>query len=250
VALLGRNGAGKTTLARLAIALLQPTAGTVEVNGVSTAGRRPEDLAAHAGYLFQHPDRQLFARTALDEAAFAPRQLGRGEREARETARAALDRVGLAAAAATHPLDLAPADRKLLALAAAIAQAPALYLLDEPTQGFDRPTLTRVGTLLREEAAVGRAAMVVTHDLGFVAEWCDRAVLLAHGRVAHDAPSDAFVRDVVEAPRDGLVAPVQARLGAALDPRGRPVRAADVIRALRLRCPPSERGVSSPDVPC
>lgn len=249
-ALVGRNGAGKTTLTRLAMALLHPHAGRVEVNGVATAGRRPEDMAAHAAYLFQHPDRQLFARTALDEAAFGPRQLGRSTSDAHAAAREALGRVGLAAHEETHPFDLAPAERKLLALAAALAQAPALYLLDEPTQGFDRPTLARVGRILREEAAANRAAVVVTHDLAFVAEWCDRAVLLVDGRLARDRPAETFVREVVDAPHDGLVAPVQARLGAALDPGERPVREGDVVSALRSRCSGSEGGVSSPRATC
>jgi len=250
VALVGRNGAGKTTLTRLAMALLHPQRGRVDVNGVSTADRRPEDMAAHAAYLFQHPDRQLFARTALDEAAFGPRQLGRAPSDANAAARQALARVGLAAHEQTHPFDLAPAERKLLALAAALAQGPVVYLLDEPTQGFDRPTLARAGRILREEADAGRAAVVVTHDLAFVAEWCDRAVLLVDGRIVHDRPADAFVREVVDAPHDGLVAPIQARLGAALDPRERPVRERDVVRVLRSRCSRSEGGVSSPDAPC
>jgi len=250
VALVGRNGAGKTTLTRLAMALLHPQRGRVVVNGVSTADRRPEDMAAHAAYLFQHPDRQLFARTALDEAAFGPRQLGRAPSDAHAAARQALARVGLAAHEQTHPFDLAPAERKLLALAAALAQGPVVYLLDEPTQGFDRPTRARAGHILREEAAAGRAAVVVTHDLAFVADWCDRAMLLVNGRIVHDRPADAFVREVVEAPRDGLVAPIQARLGAALDPRERPVRGRDVVRVLRSRCSRSEGGVSSPDAPC
>ena len=76
VALLGVNGAGKTTLTRLAMALRHPSAGRVLTAGRDTAGRQPEDLADVAGYLFQHPEAQLFARTVHAEVAFGPERLG------------------------------------------------------------------------------------------------------------------------------------------------------------------------------
>ena len=86
VALVGENGAGKTTITKLIAALLHPGGGVVEVCGVSTVGRVPEDFASSVGYLFQHVDQPLFAKTLMDEVAFGPLRAGKAVAEAREMA--------------------------------------------------------------------------------------------------------------------------------------------------------------------
>ncbi len=236
VALLGRNGVGKTTVTRLAVALAHPQRGEVIVAGETTRGRQPEDLAGRAAYLFQHPDRQLFARRTLDEVAFGPIQAERPRADALARARSALHAVGLEGHEDTHPHDLSATDRKLLALAAALAQTGDLLVLDEPTQGFDRPARDLVGARLRDHAGQGGAALVVTHDLGFVADWCDRALVLHDGRVAYDGPVPDLVRDQERVRVLGLRQPPAARVSVALRLAGQPVRHAEVSAALVPRC--------------
>jgi energy-coupling factor transport system ATP-binding protein len=235
-ALLGRNGAGKTTLTRLVVALLHPCCGAVWVGARNTARLAPEDLAYWVGYVFQDPDRQLFARTVEEEAAFAPRQLGRSGVEARRAAREALARVGLADLAAAHPYDLSFPQRKLLALAAALAQAPRVLVLDEPTQGLDREGVERVSTTLRTVAASGVGVLAVTHDLAFAVETLERAVVLEEGRVVYDGPCAALATDAARLTEWGLDAPAAARLSVALGLPGTPVHAEAVAAALRERC--------------
>lgn len=224
VALLGPNGAGKTTLTKLMVALLHPSRGDVQVGGVSTRGLAPEDVAHRAAYVFQHSDQQLFATTVKDEVAFGPRQLGRAPAEVEHDVESALERVGLGARRETHPYDLPPAERKLVALAAALAQRPQLLVLDEPTQGLDRTGKARVTHVIRSVAEKGGAVIAVTHDLGFVAEALDRAVVLRGGVVASDGPAAKVVA--------GSRA-VTARVSVALRLPGSPVKMADVVAAIR-----------------
>ena len=224
VALLGPNGAGKTTLTKLMVALLQPGRGEVLVGGESTRGQAPEDVASRAAYVFQHSDQQLFAITVEGEVAFGPRQLGRTPAEVASDVESALERVGLGARRETHPYDLPPAERKLVALAAALAQRPQLLVLDEPTQGLDRTGKARVTRVIQSVAEQGGAVIAVTHDLGVVGDVLDRAVVLEHGAVVSDGPAARVVA--------GSRA-VTARVSAALRLPGTPVRTADVVAGVR-----------------
>lgn len=194
VAILGANGAGKTTLTRLVVALEHPWAGEVAVMGRSTKGRSPSDLATSVAYVFQHPARQFFARSVLEEVAYAPQALGKTRAAALDAASAALVLVGLADTTAVHPHDLPSGAQKLVALAAAVAQDPAVLILDEPTQGLDLAGLLRVAGVVRELRERGVTVLAVTHDMTFVAEAFDRLWLVGERTVAADERvSDLFV---------------------------------------------------------
>lgn len=186
VALLGANGAGKTTLTRLAMALRHPPQGRVWTCGRDTAGRGPEDFADVAGYLFQHPEAQLFAQTVRGEVAFGPSQLGWSAGRLATAVAAVLEELGLTPHAEQHPYDLPAPIRRLVALAAALVAAPRLLILDEPTAGLDRASRARVADAVLSRRREGTAVLAVTHDFGFAAEVLDRAVVLGGARVTHD----------------------------------------------------------------
>ncbi len=188
VALLGANGAGKTTLTRLAMALLHPAAGRVITAGRDTAGRRPEDLAESVGYLFQHPEAQLFARSVRAEVAFGPERLGWSPARIDVAVDSILDELGLSDRADHHPYDLPQPTRRLVALAAALVADPRLLILDEPTAGLDRAARGRVAGVVLARRAAGTAVLAVTHDLAFAAGVLDRAVVLEGKRMALDLP--------------------------------------------------------------
>ena len=195
VALLGANGAGKTTLTRLAMALRHPQHGSVTTCGRETAGRQPEDLADVAGYLFQHPEAQLFAQTVRAEVAFGPERLGWTAGQVATAVGAVLGELGLAPHADQHPYDLPAPTRRLVALAAALVASPQLLILDEPTAGLDRASRARVAGAVLARRRAGTAVLAVTHDFGFAAEVLDRAVVLGEARVTHDtALADIFGR--------------------------------------------------------
>ncbi|HKE91495.1 MAG TPA: ABC transporter ATP-binding protein [Gemmatimonadales bacterium] len=232
VALVGHNGAGKSTLMRLVVGLLEPTEGTVLVGDWDTRSRRPEQLAYRVGSLFQHADQQLFARTVREDVAFGPRATGVPGVEASTRVARALEVLGLEAVAGEHPYDLPPPERKLAALAGALALEPLLLVLDEPTAGLDRRARERVAAALEGRAAAGTTLLVITHDLEFAAEHLDRGLLLDHGRLEQDAPlSDILARG--SGLEDlGLAPPPLSRLSAALSLPGRPIRAREVAAGL------------------
>ncbi|MFZ5625086.1 MAG: energy-coupling factor ABC transporter ATP-binding protein [Gemmatimonadota bacterium] len=186
VGLFGPNGAGKTTITRLAMALLHPTAGEVVAAGMSTRGRHPEDMAARAGYVFQQPEMQLFARTVREEVAFGPRQQGWDAHRIAQRTAEVLAELHLSADADQHPYDLPLARRRLVALAAALITEPALLILDEPTAALDRESRRIVERVVRRHAERGGAVVAVTHDLPFATECLDRALVLCEGKLLYD----------------------------------------------------------------
>jgi energy-coupling factor transporter ATP-binding protein EcfA2 len=237
-ALLGHNGAGKSTLMRLVTGLLTPARGAVWVGDWNTREQDPARLARRVGSVFQHADRQLFARTVREDVAFGPRALGVGVREVDRRVHRALTAVGLEAHAEEHPYDLPSPWRKLAALAGALALEPALLVLDEPTGGLDRRAREQVARALAERAAEGTAALVITHDLGFAADVLDRALVLERGRLAYDASLAALFADGGRLDDLGLVPPPPAALAAALRLPGLPIESRAVTAALGERCRP------------
>ncbi len=236
VALLGHNGAGKTTLTRLIVGLLHPTRGEILVAGVPNMGQAPEEIARDAAYVFQHPDQQLFSRSVIEEVSFGPLQLGRTDVDARDIAFHALLDLGIESHAGVHPYDLPPAERKLVALAAALAQQPRVLILDEPTQGLDRGTRARVCDVVLRSAESGVAVLAVTHDAAFVAECMERALVMRSGEIVADEKARSLVMDDARARTFGLASPPAARLSLALGLEGAPIRARDVALGIsRLR---------------
>lgn len=228
VALLGPNGVGKTTLTRLLVALLRPQRGTVRVGDWDVAARRPDEMARRVGYVFQHADQQLFERTVAADVAFGPRMLGRPA-----DVTAVLHELALDGDAQRHPYDLPAPRRKLVTLAGVLAMEPAVLVLDEPTAGFDSGLRDLVVAAVLRRLARGATVLAVTHDLSFVAEVASRIVVLRDGRVAADQPARALLHDVGSLAALGLRQPAAAAIGRAVGLPGEPVRAAEVVTALR-----------------
>jgi energy-coupling factor transport system ATP-binding protein len=229
VGLFGANGAGKSTLLRLAMALEHPGAGTVTTLGRSTSDRYPEDLAPRAGFLFQQPERQLFAMSVRAECALAPTLAGWTPDRTRDAVMATLQELGLADTANDHPYDLPLPQRRLVALAAILAADPELILLDEPTAALDFASRERVIDVIRERTQRGRTVVAITHDADFAHEALQRGLVLEGGRPVQDGR----IREVIDDRR--MVRP--AALAIALElgmPPGRD-RRAEVASALRNR---------------
>ncbi len=231
VGLLGINGAGKSTLLRLAMALDQPTAGTITVLDQETRGRHPEDFAPAVGFLFQQPERQLFAASVRSECAVGPRLAGWSDARVSSAVAAVLEELGLGDVADEHPYDLPLPRRRLVALAAVLATDPLLLLLDEPTAALDGASRDRVAAVVRQRVVRGRAVVAITHDDAFVHEALDRALLLDGGQV-----SLAAATRTVLAAAGGDIPPTLSLAVALGLPTGGDRRSA-VAAALRQRNP-------------
>lgn len=182
VALVGPNGSGKSTLGRLLVGLLRPGQGTVRLDEVDPADLEPADLAREAGYVFQDPERQFLARTVGEEVRLGlrPDELA-GVDEL-------MDRLGLPLAefGDRSPYRLSGGEQRRLSLACVLVRRPALLLLDEPTFGQDRRGYEALLAILRERVAEGTAVVAATHDERFVADFAERRVEMAAGRIVSD----------------------------------------------------------------
>jgi cobalt/nickel transport system ATP-binding protein len=208
VAVLGPNGAGKTTLMLHLNGLLQGS-GELEVTGLPVRGDTLAVLRARVGLVFQDPDDQLFMTTVAEDVAFGPRNMGLGESDVSERTQSALAAVRMEAAAPRAPHQLSMGERRRVAIAGVLAMEPELLVLDEPSANLD-PRARR--ELLDVLAALDRTLLVVTHDLPFAAELCERAVILSGGRVAADGPCHELLADA------GLLARHDLELPAGFDP--------------------------------
>lgn len=196
VGLVGPNGSGKTTLARLALGLLQPDSGRIEVRGRDRRDRHASDVARDIGLVFQNPADQLFKRSALMEASFGPRLRGAGRQEAERLAEAALLATGLFEVGDANPRDLGWSERRLLCLASMLAAQPPLLILDEPTAGLDPRQSAVVSRIMRLWARRGGGVLAVTHDRSWATTSCDSLVRMERGvlgvpeRVGQNALTD------------------------------------------------------------
>jgi energy-coupling factor transporter ATP-binding protein EcfA2 len=175
LAVTGPNGTGKSTLALLLAGLRAPTAGGVTASSELAAGMRPEphrwragELVSRIGTVFQNPEQQFLTGRLRDELALGPLRSGEHAATARATADDLLDRLGLAPFADANPYTLSGGQQRRLSVATALATAPRVLVLDEPTFGQDAATWRELVTLLAEQRARGCAVAVVTHDLDLV----------------------------------------------------------------------------------
>ncbi|MHC5009568.1 MAG: ATP-binding cassette domain-containing protein [Planctomycetota bacterium] len=195
VGLLGVNGSGKTTTLRLVLGLLAPTAGRIATFG-GAAGRRA--ARAQTGYVPEEA-RRFGNLTGLETVLlFAGLQGVRPRGERRRRAREALDLVGLAPKVhAQRVTGYSRGMARRLALAAAWVHRPRLLVLDEPTSGLDPLGKEEIHGLLDRHRREGGGTLLSTHDRVTAEGVCDRAVVLAEGRVVREgALSDLLRGDV------------------------------------------------------
>jgi cobalt/nickel transport system ATP-binding protein len=191
VAVLGPNGAGKTTL-MLHLNGLLSGAGSLSVAGIDAAGGNARELRARVGLVFQDPDDQLFMPTVREDVAFGPLNLGAAPHEAAARADTALREVRMEHVAQRAPHQLSLGQRRRVAIATVLAMDPSLLVLDEPSASLD-PRARR--ELLRMLEGLAQTLLVVTHDLPFAAELCERAVVLSGGRIVADGHCLDILRD-------------------------------------------------------
>ncbi|AKU96859.1 Vitamin B12 ABC transporter, ATPase component BtuD [Labilithrix luteola] len=189
VCVLGPNGAGKTTLVRVASGLLEPSAGSVELLGVSLTDpkRTRGDVARNLAVVEQMQEHALgFSVRDVVAMGRAPHQ-GAWMRTSEDDARViedAIVRCDLVALADRPAHALSGGEQKRVAIARALAQEPKVLLLDEPGAFLDvRHQMELYELLAAEVKERGLACLVVMHDLNVAAQFADRIVLMKAGRV-------------------------------------------------------------------
>jgi iron complex transport system ATP-binding protein len=203
VGVIGPNGAGKSSFLRLLACLLPPDTGVILIEGHDVARCPPGDVARRVASVPQN--------TTID-FAFAAREivlmgrhphLGRfaveSERDL-QIVEHAMAQTGTVAFAERSIATLSGGERQLVLIAKALAQQPHVLLLDEPVASLDIRHQLDVLNLVRRQVVEGVATIVVLHDLNLAARFCDRLILMAHGRIlAMGTPSEVLTEATLRA---------------------------------------------------
>jgi energy-coupling factor transporter ATP-binding protein EcfA2 len=190
IALVGHNGSGKTTLVKQLCGLLQPEEGMVKYKGEPLVGEHLASARLEIGLLFQDPDDQLFGNSLYEDVAFGPRNQGHPEVDVDLAVRQALKAVGLENLLFKPPHALSYGQKKRAALAGLLAMRPSVLILDEPTANLDPAQEQIFLNLLKDYQGT---LILISHDLIFLYELCERALVLDRGRVHHDYPLKELV---------------------------------------------------------
>jgi cobalt/nickel transport system ATP-binding protein len=190
VALLGPNGAGKTTLVHHLNGILLAGAGSVHVSGLPVTKPNLLETRRRVGVVFQDPDDQLFMPTVRDDVAFGPANLGLRGPELEARVRHALEQVGMADFADRPPHHLSFGQRRRVAVATVLAMEPEILVMDEPSSNLDPASRRELADIVR---SLDVTVLMVTHDLLYALELCERSVILSDGVIVADGPT----RDVL-----------------------------------------------------
>jgi len=199
--LIGPNGAGKTTLFNMVSGAIEPTSGTVELDGRDVTGLRPDQMN-RAGVARTFQNLQVFGSLSVLDNVLVARErhvrggvwralsglsgVGRIQTAQRELARDVLAQVELADLADSNAASLPYGLQRRVEVARALASEPRLLLLDEPLAGLSRAESSDLGVLLRDVASRGVTVLLVEHDVSTVMAVSDRVVVLDHGTLLAD----------------------------------------------------------------
>ncbi len=209
VVIFGRSGSGKSTLLRCINFLEEPTAGTVEVDGVSyeagpaNRARRKtiREIRSRTGMVFQ--EFNLFPHlSVIENVVEAPTTVKRMPRgEAEELGMRFLEMVGLTEKRDEYPIRLSGGQKQRVAIARALTMRPRVMLFDEPTSALDPELIEEVLAVMKDLALEsGTTMVVVTHEMGFAREVADRMAFMHEGSIIEEGPPAQIV-DSTKDPR-------------------------------------------------
>ena len=194
IVIAGPSGSGKSTMLRCVNGLETIDAGELLFDGrsIARAGKGLSALRSQIGMVFQQFN--LFPHmNVLDNITLAPVKVkGLDAGTAKARAMELLERVGIAEKADQYPADLSGGQQQRVAIARALAMDPKLMLFDEPTSALDPEMIREVLDVMRDLAREGMTMMVVTHEMGFAREVCDRIVFIDEGVIVEEGPPAEF----------------------------------------------------------
>ena len=195
VALLGPNGAGKTTLILHLNGILASGHGKVFVAGKlvdSTDKMALKQIRSKVGIVFQDPDDQLFMPTVGQDVAFGPYNMGLRDSELDKVVEDSLSLVGMLEYKDRPPHHLSFGQRRRVAVATVLAMKPEILVLDEPSSNLDPASRRELADILRSLAIT---IVMVTHDLPYALELCERSVILSGGIIVADNQTRRILGD-------------------------------------------------------
>ncbi len=195
VFVVGDSGSGKSTLIKLLLKELEPSSGTIRVNGVNLERMKKRAIPRYRrkiGCVFQD-FRLLKDRNVYENVAFAQRIVATPTKEIRKNVPAMLSLVGLAEKYKSSPKQLSGGEQQRVALARALVNSPDILLADEPTGNLDPKTSREIMKLLEEINARGTTVLVVTHDQDIVNTLKKRVIRMQRGIIVEDEQESGYI---------------------------------------------------------
>lgn len=192
VAIIGPNGAGKSTLITL-LNGVRKGEGEIKIFGTVINSVSKKYVRETVGIVFQNPDDQLFSHTIFEDVAFGPLNLGIHKSEIKDIVSRTLEEIGLSGFENREPHHLSFGEKKLASIATVIAMNPKIIALDEPTSNLDPFHRRKIINWINKND--DRTVMVTSQDLDFVAETCDRVVLMNSGKICADGKPSEILKN-------------------------------------------------------
>ena len=197
VFVVGDSGSGTSTLIKLLLKELEPTEGTITINGRKLNKIRRRQIPKfrrNIGVVFQD-FRLLKDRNIYDNVAFAQKVIGESNRSIKKNVPKLLSMVGLAAKYRSYPRQLSGGEQQRVAIARALINKPKILLADEPTGNLDANNAWEIMKLMEEINEQGTTVVVVTHNLEIVKAMNKRVITMQKGVVVDDTASDHYGKD-------------------------------------------------------
>ena len=194
--LVGESGCGKTTLGRTILRLIEPTSGSIKLNGVEITGLNRREMRAYrrdVQMIFQDPQASLDPRMKVVSIVTEPLRAFQkvGRQQLRDRAVSLLEKVGLKADDMDkYPHAFSGGERQRIGIARALCLNPSLIVADEPVSALDMSIQAQVLNLLTDlKAAFDFSSLIISHDLSVVNHMCDRVAVMYLGVIVETAPS-------------------------------------------------------------
>ncbi|WP_394911672.1 energy-coupling factor ABC transporter ATP-binding protein [uncultured Robinsoniella sp.] len=231
IAVIGKNGAGKSTLAKMLNGLLKPREGDVLIGDMNTRDYTTAQISKLAGYVFQNPDEQIFHAAVEKEVAFGPKRMKLKKEEIKRRTEEALKLTHLLEYREENPYNLPLSQRKFVTIAAVLAMEPDIYIFDEPTAGQDMAGNQKLAKILRHLHRKGKTVITITHDMEFVAENCEKIIVMANNKIIRTGSPEEIFWDMEVMKEANLKQPSVSRICRQLGFTG-PIRTSDAAKMI------------------
>lgn len=197
IAVIGPSGGGKSTLLRIIGGLLIPDSGTLKIDGETIAFNKKylQSYRQNIGFVFQ--SKGLFEHLTAMENMLLPlvHAFGLGKTQALDVSNKLFERFGLLDEKNKYPFQLSGGQQQRIAIARAVAVKPKLLLLDEPTSALDPEYTAEVLNMLGELQNEGLKTIIVTHEMGFAKNACEKVVFLANKQIIESGDSTQIFKN-------------------------------------------------------
>jgi len=194
VVIVGPSGTGKSTLLQCINLLTRPTRGKIWLEGleITAPGSNPDKVRRRIGMVFQEFNLFNHLTTLNNVAVGIIKVAGMPKNDALEKARQELQRVGMTEHLDKYPSQLSGGQKQRVGIARALAMDPQIILFDEPTSALDPELTGEVLEVMKNVAKAGMTMLVVSHEMGFAKEVCNRVIFMENGYVIEDSPPTEF----------------------------------------------------------